>query len=106
MRSVVVAVTSALLLSIGVLAQGNLPKSMQDAKPANIDFKNATAPDILRFIGKVVDVEIRFTPDVQPKVLDVHFTNARPADIFAFVAIAAGLNYAAVDEKTIVVTSK
>ena len=62
MRSMVLIVVAALVLSIGVVAQSvqtTLPKCMQDAAPINVDFKDVTVVRVLTFLGTSCGIEIR-----------------------------------------------
>ena len=105
MRSLFLAVTSALVLSSGVFAQSDLPKRMQDTRE-NFQFADATVPDMLKFVGTSADVEVRYQVTGEPmKMSNVRFRNAAVADVFVFLVRAADLKYSVIDDKTIVVTS-
>ena len=104
MRSMVLAVAPALTLSAGVLAQSDLPKVMQDSR--DIQFRNATVPGMLKFLGRSADIEVRYQVDGEPmKMANVAFKKTSLADVFVFLVRAADLTYTVLDEKTIVVTA-
>ena len=105
MRSMFLAVTSALVLSSGVFAQSDLPKRMQDTQD-NFQFADATVPDMLKLVGMAADVEVRYEATGEPmRMANVSFKNTSVADVFAFLVRAADLKYSVIDDKTIVVTS-
>jgi hypothetical protein len=107
MRSLFLTVAAALTLSAGVVAQSDLPKVMQDTKPPHTQFKDTTLPDILKTMGMVVNVEIRYQVAGEPvKVPNVDFVSTSLADVFAFLVRSAGLKYTVIDDKTIVVTGQ
>lgn len=105
MRSMFFALATMLTLSVGVVAQTDLPKRMQDTKD-NFKFEDAAVPDMLTALGKAVDVEVRYQVTSEPmKMSSVEFRNASVADAFVFVLRAADLRYTVIDERTIVVTT-
>ena len=105
MRSMVLAVAAALTLSAGVLAQSDLPKRMQETRE-DTRFRDATLPDMLRFLGMWADVEVRYQVDGEPmRMPDVAFKKTSVADMFVFLVRAADLKYTVIDDKTIVVTA-
>ena len=101
------ALAAAFVLSVGVFAQADLPKSMQDASPVSLDFKNVTIPEVLAFLGKACGVEVRFQGvEETAATRQVQFANTKVADAFALLVRGAGLTYTVVDEKTVLVTKQ
>ena len=108
MRSTVTALMIAVfVLSVGVFAQNELPKSMQDATPVSLYFKNVSIPEVLTFLGKTCGVEVRVQGvDETAPTRQVQFAKTKVADVFAFLVQSAGLSYTVVDEKTVIVTKQ
>ena len=107
MRSLFLTVAAVLTLSTGVFAQSDLPKVMQATKPPHAQFKDTTLTDMLKIMGMVVNVEIRYQVAGEPvKIPNVDFVNTSLAEVFAFLVRSAGLKYTVIDDKTIVVTGQ
>ena len=106
MRLVIQAML-AVLLTVGLRAQADLPKLMQDAQPVNLQAQNTDAGDLLKMLGRTVGVEIRVAADAGPlQRLSLRFANAKGTEVFAFILEAANLTYTVVDDRTIVVRPK
>ena len=106
MRSMVLALLGVIFLSVGVVAQNDLPKAMQDPTPINVNLKNVTISKVLTFLGKSYGVEVRFQSTPAEKTVNVQFTKTSVADVFRMLAGSAGLSYRVVDEKTLLVTGQ
>jgi hypothetical protein len=105
MRSIATALGAVLALSLGVFAQSDLPKCLQDTTPANLNFRNVTIPEVLRFLGNSCGVEVRLEGvEETPPTRNVQFTRTKLADAFVFLVRGAGLTYTVLDEKTVLVT--
>jgi hypothetical protein len=105
MRWTVTALVVVFVLSVGVFAQSDLPKCMQDAAPVTLSFRNVTVPEVLTFLGNTCGVDVRVEGVGEtPARPAVQFARTRIADAFAFLVRSAGLSYTVVDEKTVVVT--
>ena len=104
MRSTFLAVMAVLVLSVGVFAQNDLPKSMQDASPVSLYFKNVTISEVLTFLGKTCGVEVRVQGVEETATRQVQFARTSVADAFAFLVQSSGLSYTVVDEKTVLIT--
>ena len=106
MRSVLFAAVAALMLSVGVFAQSDLPKRMQDTRH-DFQFKNAAVPDMLKLVGMSADVVVRYQVTGEPMQMgNVNFKDTSVADVFAFLVRAADLKYTVINDKTIVVTAQ
>jgi len=113
MRPIIPTVIALLTLSAGVLAQNAqppLPRCLQDAPPANVDFKNVSVAKVLPFLGASCGIEIRVEgvegTEAARTVPAVQFQQAKPADVFLLLVRANGLTYTVVNDKTIRVTKR
>jgi hypothetical protein len=76
----------------------------------HVDFKDVTIPQVLTLLGNACGVEVRVEGvlgiEAARTVPSVRFDKATLPDMFLFLAKAARLGYAVVDDKTILITSQ
>jgi hypothetical protein len=111
MRFMLSTLVVTLSLAAGVFGQDAspaLPKCLQDAPAANVDFKNTTVAEVLAFLAASCRIEIRVEgiegTAAARRVPAVQFQQTKPAEVFAFLVRSSGLKYTTIDDKTIVVT--
>ena len=72
-----------------------------------VQFRGATAADVLTQLGKAAGIEVRFMPGVKATTpITLNLRDARIADTFKVVIETAGLSYAVMNDKTVVVAAR
>ena len=72
-----------------------------------VHFRGATAADVLTHLGKAAGIEVRFAPGLQATMpITLALRDARIADAFQTVIETAGLSYAMLNDKTVLMAAR
>ena len=102
------------MASLSTKAFGQPPSSgpsklplLRTDRTITVQFRGATAADVLTHLGKAAGIEVLFAPGLRATTpITLELRDARIADAFKTVIDTAGLNYALMNDTTVLVAAR